>query len=235
MPKPKATFIHLATIAMLGACGQPPARAPEPAHEAEQPPPRPALQMKSELGSVDPGAVKRAFHALDDRFTECQKHALERIEVLSGAVKLFVRISETGSAKWAYLEDSDLGDRATEKCVIDAVMDGRYPKPDGGEAEVRYGMEMPLESTRPPTDWSADKMTHALANHASAIRRCEAAPGQSLRATLYVGPGGRVLAAGIAGTGKDGDDEADCITGVLEKLKGLPSPGSWPAKVTVTL
>jgi hypothetical protein len=96
-------------------------------------------------------------------------------------------------------------------------------------------MEMPLESTRPPTDWSADKMTHALANHASAIRRCEAAPGQSLRATLYVGPGGRVLAAGIAGTGKDGDDEADCITGVLEKLKGLPSPGSWPAKVTVTL
>jgi|GEM_PF-338292 hypothetical protein len=224
-----------ATLTVLVACGgKPPANEPAPTHETASAP-KPALQMKSELGSIDPGAVKRAFHALADPFTECQKAALDRVEMISGSVKIFVRISEAGGPKWAYLEESDLGDRATEKCLIDAVMGGRFPKPDGGEAEVHYGMELPLQSTRPPTDWNADKVDAAIARHADAIRRCKTTEGGALRATLYVGPGGKVLAAGVAGSGKDGDEEADCVVRVLEKMKGLPSPGGWPAKVSVSL
>jgi hypothetical protein len=48
---------------------------------------------------------------------------------------------------------------------------------------------------------------------------------------MYVGPGGKVLAAGVTAPARDADDKADCLAHVLVKMKGLPSPGSWPAKV----
>jgi hypothetical protein len=218
---------------LLGACGgEPPPKAPEAAQEQAPPPEKkPALKMKSELGSVDPGAVKQAFGKLDEKFMGCQKQALGRVEVLSGSVKFFLRIGEDGAARWTYLEASDLGDRATEKCLLDTVMGAQWPRPDGGDAEAHYGMELPLQSTRPPSDWSPDKVAQALGKHGDAIDKCKAGAGASFHATMYVGPGGKVIAAGVAASAKDSEDQADCLAGVLTKMKGLPSPGSWPAKV----
>ncbi len=193
------------------------------------------LKMKSELGTVDPGDIKKAFTALDGAFMDCQKRALDRVEVLSGGAKFFLRIGEDGSARYTYLEESELGDRETEKCLLDAVMGARWPKPDGGEAEVRYGMELPLQATRPPNDWSAEKVSGALSKHGDALDKCKAGAAGAFHATMYVGPGGKVLAAGIAATSRDAADKADCLAGALVKMKGLPSPGSWPAKVTFGL
>jgi hypothetical protein len=221
-------------IATLMACGggEPPPRAPEA--PAASGPAKPALQMQSELGSVDPDAVARVFHELEDRFAKCQQDGVERVEVLAGRVKFFVRIASNGDAKWAYLEDTELGDRQTEKCLVGVALQAHWPKPDAGEAEARYSMDLPLQTTRPPNDWSSDKVTPALARSAGALQACKAA-GTTLRATMYVGPGGRVLAAGVATRGKDEDAKADCIVSVLARLRGLPSPGSWPAKVSFDL
>jgi hypothetical protein len=221
---------------LLGAApacgGSPPAKEPEAATETPPPPPRkPSLKMKSELGSVDPAAIKSAFAALDDRFMACQKQALDRVELLSGAVKFFVRIGEDGAARWTYLEASELGDRATEKCLLGVVTGATWPRPDGGEAEVHYGMELPFQATRPPTDWSPDKVAAALGKNGDAIDQCKAGSTTRFHGTMYVGPGGKVLAAGVAAPAKDGDEKADCLAHVLVKMKGLPSPGSWPAKV----
>ena len=52
---------------------------------------------------------------------------------------------------------------------------------------------------------------------------------------MYVGPGGKVLTVGVVTGAKDSDDKAECLVKVLGKLKGLPSPGSWPAKVSFGL
>jgi hypothetical protein len=226
--------VCLAVVASpLGACGgSPPPKEPEPATESAAPVARkPSLKMKSELGSVDPGAIKSAFSALDDKFMACQKQGLDRVELLSGAVKFFVRIGEDGSARWTYLEASELGDRATEKCLLDVVTAARWPRPDGGEAEVRYGMELPFQATRPPSDWSSDKVAAALGKNGDAIDQCKAGSSARFHATMYVGPGGKVLSAGVVAPARDSDDKADCLTHVLVKMKGLPSPGSWPAKV----
>jgi hypothetical protein len=193
-----------------------------------------ALRTRSELGSVDPGAVQAAFHRLEDKFVACQSKGLERVEVLSGNVKFFLRIGEDGTAKWAYLEDgSDVGDRDTEKCLVDVVMGARWPKPDGGDAEARYSIELPAQG-RPASDWSPDKVAAALGRHGDAIDRCKGGA-SGFHATMYVGPGGRVLTAGVVASRKDTDDQAECLVKVLEKLKGLPSPGSWPAKVSFGL
>jgi len=229
---PCAWLLSASAACGAGCGGEPPPKAPETVQEeAPAPVKRPSLKVKSELGSVDPGAVKRAFGALDDKFMGCQKRALERVEVLSGSVKFFVRIGEDGAARWTYLEGSELGDRETEKCLLDVVRDAQWPKPDGGDAEARYGMELPLQSTRPASDWNSDKVAAALGKHGDAIDRCKAGASATFHATMYVGPGGKVLAAGMATSTKDGEDKADCLADVLLKMKGLPSPGSWPAKV----
>jgi hypothetical protein len=225
--------ICVLAVAASAACGgaPPPKEAEAPTEQAAPPPKKPALKMKSELGSVDPGAVKSAFSALDDKFMACQKQGMERVELLSGPVKFFVRLGEDGSVRYAYLEASEIGDRATEKCLLDVVSAAAWPKPDGGEAEVRYGMELPFQATRPPTDWSPDKVAAALGKNGAAIDQCKAGSSAHFHATMYVGPGGKVLAAGVVAPAKDTDDEVDCLAHVLTKMKGLPTPGSWPAKV----
>lgn len=226
----------LAFVTALGAwgCGSaPPPEAKEP--EPEQHEVKPQLRTKSELGTVDPGAVQAVFHKLADRFMDCQKRGLERVEVLSGNVKFFLRIGEDGSAKWAYLESgSDVGDQGTEKCLVGVVMGARWPKPDGGDAEARYSIELPPDG-RPASDWSSDKVAGALGKHGDEIDKCKAGSSGKFEATMYVGPGGKVLTAGVVTSSKDANDQTECLVNVLEKLKGLPSPGSWPAKVTFGL
>jgi hypothetical protein len=225
--------ILLVVTAVLAACGsEPPPKAPEPPKE-ESHEVKPGLKMKSELGSVDPDAVTRAFHALDDKFGDCQKQGLDRVEVLAGSLKFFLRIGDDGSARWAYFEESDLGDRDTEKCMIDAVLGARWPKPDGGDAEARYTMDLPAQG-RPATDWNSDKVAAALGKAGDAIDQCKAGAG-GFKGTIYVGPGGKVLAAGVAVSSKDAAGHADCVAKVLAKMRGLPSPGSWPAKVSFGL
>jgi hypothetical protein len=228
----------LACLSGAFACaGPPPPKEPEAPHA--EPPQREVklvLKTRSELGTVDPDAVKKAFSALDSAFMDCQKRALDRVEVLSGSVKFFLRIAADGSAKYSYFEDSELGDRDTERCLHDVVAGARWPKPDGGgEAEARYGMELPLQATRPPSDWSSDKVMSALGKRGGAIDQCKGGVAATFRATMYVGPGGKVLAAGVTASSRDGSDKVDCLADVLLKMKGLPSPGSWPAKVSFGL
>jgi hypothetical protein len=232
-PRLGAAFGAVAGAAVLAACGSdPPPKVPEPAKE-ESHEVKPQLKMKSELGTVDPDAVKRAFHQLDDQFSACQSQGLQKVGVLAGSVKFFLRIGADGSTRWTYLEDSDLGDRVTEKCLLDAVMGGHWPTPDGGDAEARYSLELQAQG-RPATDWSSDKLAAALGKSGDAIDQCKAGS-SGFKGTLYVGPGGKVLSVGVAVPSKDAADKADCLVKVLGKMKGIPSPGSWPAKVTVGL
>jgi hypothetical protein len=220
----------LVLLPVVAACGSaPPPKAPAPVQD-DAPAVQPQLKMRSELGTVDPDAVTRAFHRLDDAFSSCQQQGLSRVEVLAGSLKFFLRIGSDGSAKWTYLEESDLGDRDTEKCLLGAVMGASWPKPDGGDAEARYTLELQAQG-RPATDWSSDRVAAALGKAGGALDQCTAGS-SGFKGTLYVGPGGKVLAAGVAVPSKDAADKADCVAKVLGKLKGLPSPGSWPAKVT---
>jgi hypothetical protein len=223
------------TVTVSGCAADPPARTPAPRRPAEARPRAPALRVTSELGDLDPRAVTAAFGALDDGFLDCQKQGLARIEVLSGAVTFFLRIGADGAAKWAYLERSEIGDRETEKCLLELVSAAHWPRPTGGDAEVRHSLELPLQSTRPPVDWSSDRVAGALGQHESAIDRCKSGIAGSFSATIYVGEGGKVLGAGVTATSRGSEDTADCLARLLVSMTGLPSPGSWPAKVSFDL
>jgi hypothetical protein len=196
------------------------------------------MGMSSELGSIDEAATTRTFAGLKSSLMRCYSTGQQRVEFLSGDVKFYLRVKADGSTHWVFLESSTLGDRTTEKCMLDIMTMARWPVPDGGEAEVHQGLGFDAPSTvRPPSDWTVDRMAAALGKASKSVNACKQHATGTYYLTAYVHPqkvGGAVLAAGAAPPTKDGEADVDCLIEVVQKLK-LPSPGSYAAKVSFTL
>jgi hypothetical protein len=177
------------------------------------------------------------------------------VEFLAGDARFFLRIAQDGTVRWAYLEDSTIGDRATEKCMLGVVSGAHWPKPDGGEAEVQKSLSFESGEARPPVAWSSDKVSSALAREGSEAMQCKKGVKGVFKVTAYVSPGGdvsaagghhkgkhkapeghggKVLSVGVAPPNKDGEAKVDCIVEAIMDWK-LPSPGGYAAKVTFSL
>jgi hypothetical protein len=188
-----ASGLSLASLLSLVACGgAPPPKVEEPKTE-ESHAERPKLQMSQELGSIDQKQVEKTFAGLvQGPLENCHKQGRERVEVLTGDVKVFLRIDGNGRVKYGYFEDSTLGDRDTEKCVLGVFSGASWPKPEGGEAEVRSGFGWGPGGEREPTSWSSDKVTSALAESKhvrGSVNKCKGSVRGDFRVTAYVESG----------------------------------------------
>jgi hypothetical protein len=205
------------------------------------------MKSSQELGTIDEDATNKTFQSLQDKLLGCQKDGMQRVEFLAGDAKFFLRIAQDGSVRWAYLEDSTLGDRDTEKCMLQVLSGALWPKPDGGEAEVQKALTFDGGDARPPVPWQSSKVSNVLANEAGEALKCKAGARGVYKVTAYVEPApekvkghkhanghGKVLAVGVAPPNKDADAKADCI---VDAVKGwiMPSPGAYAAKVTFSL
>jgi hypothetical protein len=152
----RAAALATVCVALSGiaACGSPPEpKAPEPEQEApKQERPKRAPSVSQELGSIDEGATQKTFERLQGKLLDCQKEGIKRLEYLAGDVRFFLRIGQDGRVRWAFLEDSTMGDRDTEKCMLGVIQDAQWPQPDGGEAEVHKAMGFDPADARPPAD-----------------------------------------------------------------------------------
>jgi hypothetical protein len=230
-------------LLISAACGgsAPPAAAPPPDDSSAQNAQAPSgnlPQVSQELGSIDPNAVERTFDHLQNKIQGCFKSGASRIEYLEGDVSVFLRIGQDGHAKYTYFEDSTVGDRDTEKCLLDVVASADWPKPQGGEAEVRksFGFEASGD-VRAPTAWNSDKIAASIGKASDAIAKCKGGVSGSFKGAAYIEPDGKkgkVQAAGLASPSKDGIDKIDCLLGVITNLS-VPSPGSYAAKVSFAL
>jgi hypothetical protein len=228
-----------ALVLLACSCGSsPPPKAPDP----ESPPPPvdhgPHLSVQGELGEIDQDATEKTFRGLQPDLMQCYKQGQKRVEYLSGDVKFFLRVGPDGGAKWAFLEQSTLGDRLTERCMVTAIVDARWPQPTGGEAEVHKEIGFdPPSNVRKAVDWSPERVTATLGKHGADASGCKAGASGDFKVTAYIEPhgkGGKVQAVGVAPPAKDNDDKVDCIVDAVKKMK-MPSPGSYPAKVSFTL
>jgi hypothetical protein len=121
--------------------------------------------------------------------------------------------------------------------MLDALGRAPWPKPDGGDAEVRKPFAFEAGDAREPTAWSADKMQAALAKHDGDVKKCKEGVSGSFRVTAYVEPDGKegkATAVGVAPPNKEGEAKVDCIVDAVKSWK-LPSPGSYAAKVSFSL
>ena len=188
------------------ACGgsQPPPKTEEAVKEApreQQTSGGPTIEQ--ELGSIDQRAVEKKFDDLQSKLEGCHKQGRDRVEYLSGDVKVFLRVGKDGKVRYSWFEESSLGDRETEKCILDLFAASDWPKPVGGEAEVRNGFGWPAGSERAPTSWGPEKVIGALDEDKAAkksVEKCKSGISGDFIVTAYVEPGETDDAHG-AGTG----------------------------------
>ncbi len=230
--KPYAALL-MAPLAIASCGGEKlEAKQPDPEPITAREPERPKLAVAQELGSIDPAEVQKTWNRLHGDFESCRKAGLERVEYLHGDVKFFVRVGPDGGVKWTFLEDSNLGDRDTEKCMLDVVTATKWPKPDGGDAEVRNSLGFDPEG-RAPASWPTDKIAAILGKNEKDLHKCKGSVKATFHVTLYVAPhhkDGKVQAVGVSAPSKEASDKVDCIVGEVKGWK-MPSPGSWGAKV----
>src|SRR3954470_3962116 len=110
-----APLVVLASLLPACASGM-----PTPVIHDAQPVPekvdRGPTSMESEIGGLNEEAMDRAFASLEVQ--RCLTEGSSRLSAIGGEFKLRLRIDREGSARWAYVSESTLGDRATEKCLI---------------------------------------------------------------------------------------------------------------------
>lgn len=196
------------------------------------------LLVEQELGSLDERAVDAAFERVMPALQACYRQGLSRVRYLAGDVQFFLRIGRDGSARRVHLRESSLGERETERCLVEAVAAASWPRPVGGEGEVhkRLGFDQPPGGRR-AVEWPAERIYTALKVLDAPAKRCKQ-PGDGVyTVTAYVvtkGRHGRVLAAGIAAPSPDADERAECLLRLVDGAH-LPSPGRLAAKVTFPL
>jgi len=233
------TFTLLSFSVFVVACGgsEPNARAPgaRTAQGAEEDR-GPGVSATSEIGGMNEDAVEETFSSSLGGLERCLTRGAERVEFLSGSVSFFLKINTSGKIASAYLERSTLGDRATEKCMLNSLRSKSWPKPVGGDhglARKSFDFDPPND-VRPPTEWSGSDAEPGLAKIREDVSKCKDGHSGAFEATLYVGTEGEVIAASVTPPDESAEDAVDCLVDALSAAR-FPSPGSWPAKVTLSL
>ncbi len=231
----RALFAALVMV----ACGRGEAPPPKVAEAPEEPSgadDRQPIEVTGEIGGLSESQVNRSFeHALRG-LKRCLDEGARKVEYLGGDVGFLVEVDRSGTTRVS-VEQSTLGDRATEKCMLGVLKAETWPKPVGGEkGEARKSFSFdPPRPVRPPVEWSADDLREEVNKLAARVEQCKHGhAGGAFTATIYVDPSGQALAAGVTAPNADADAVADCIVGVLMSAK-YHSPGSWAAKASFQL
>ncbi|HVJ93158.1 MAG TPA: AgmX/PglI C-terminal domain-containing protein [Labilithrix sp.] len=190
----RCVSVVLCALAASACGGGKPPETPNdtPKQEVPKEEQRNGPMVEQELGSIDERAVERKFDELQSKLQTCHQQARERVEYLAGDVKVFLRVGKDGRVKYSFFEESTLGDREMEKCILDVFSAATWPKPQGGEAEVRNGFGWPAGGERAPTPWGPEKVLLALEEEKGVkkvVDKCKSGVSGEFRVTAYVEPG----------------------------------------------
>jgi len=238
-PSSTLRALALASTALLAAaCGgsEPPPRDASIKDQAPKTNDGPHVVASAEIGGMNEDAVDDAFKSTLKGLQRCLDAGAKHVEFLGGSVSFYLKIDSTGKVAASYLEHSSLGNRTTERCMLDSLAAKTWPKPVGGEhglARKSFTFDPPND-VREPITWDDQDAAPGLKKIASDLGKCKEGKRGPFEATLYVDTGGKVLSAGVTPPDEDGETAVDCLVGVLESAS-FPSPGSWPAKVTLQL
>jgi hypothetical protein len=234
-------ILAVAALPIGGCAGTPPPPPVEPEKKEAAPEKKhSAVAMEYDLGSIDPSVAKAKFNALKSTWNDCFTAARKKNETLSGKLTLTIRTLKDGTVKWAYVTQTDLGDRSVEKCVIDSVKSTNFGAPmDAKEGEIKsysYGWELD-EDDRPADPGVASSVLPSIEKAKKKLDECKskASAKGTVSATIYVKPkSGKPASIGVAIDDPSADGAIDCIVEVLSKLT-YSNKSSWTIKSTVQL
>jgi hypothetical protein len=209
-------------VIIIAGCGS---KAPPPVKEAPKEAPTTAEETasspstRSEIGGLNEEAVAKSFERMNDAVQTCFAQGTTKISALGGHVKMKIRIDQKGALKWAYMSESTLGDRDTEKCLLDAARAKSWPLPIGGDglAERAYDVDPPS----PVKDLDPKKFKIALALVGKETAKCrkKGTWGTVFRTTAYLRYDGMPVAVGMAPPNDKGEEVIDCMVKIIKKIK----------------
>jgi hypothetical protein len=233
-------YIRYGVLLTLGcataACGAKPA---EPAPELNQtsgrerePEDNSGLSIAGLRGTLSQYEIQGALEPRMPKFSRCMQKRSGDLEWLAGSVEFQFRVAVDGSVALVYPSQSSMGDRETERCLLELAKATRFPQPHGGEAEFSWPLEVPPDpEVRPPVPWTLESAGD-LGERLSALKaQC---PGGPFSVTAYVDTEGKVVAAGAATRDEASVAQLDCVSQAVAGWT-FPSPGSYPAKLSLDI
>ena len=238
-------FLPLLFLGAACSGAQPPPPAPPPPVVDAGPPPAPVavsrcgndhgIAIEGQMGALDPARVRRTLHDAEPTLTACYTRRVDALPCLSGHIDLRLRVGTDGAVRWAIPTATTLGDRTTERCILDAAAALHFEPPCGGESEVTYALDLDGgPDRRPATAWTPQRVVTALRTRRTALAACRHGDASPVQVTLYVAPDGTVAAAGAPLASHEAVAMTDCVLREVQALH-LPTPGSWYARTTVTI
>lgn len=235
------TVVIVIALAAAAACSS--SSSPEPATQddsassTEAGPSRSSgIGVEADVGALNKEEVLKAFDASKGGLMGCFEKGTRRVPFLGGRVKFHVRVDTGGAAKSAHLEESELGDRTTEDCMLGVLRARSWPAPQGGRegvAQTEFTFD-PSGDVRAPHDWDASDAGKNVAAARAALGRCRrSASAGPIAATLYVETDGSVLSVGVSGADPQTEEAAACVVDALKAVK-FNSPGSYAAKLRIS-
>ena len=110
-----------------------------------------SVAIEGLMGTISADAVDMAMQSRMSRFGGCFEQRWDDLDVLGGRILMAFRIRTDGSVLWVYPKESSVGDRETERCILDIAARIRFRRPRGGEAEFEYPLELDTPSGRAPS------------------------------------------------------------------------------------
>ena len=233
-------MLRAAAVACAGtACGgaaKPPKPPLAPVELTAEP--EPDMSSSAELGGLDEREAEQSFLSSLDALQACVKDGLDRFAYMGGSIELTVKVDTNRRAARVWAAQSSLGERATEKCMFEALRSVAWPAPQGGAFGIaRSSFEFDQRKGVPaPAVWDAGRVAPTLEQVDGSLDACRKSgePASRLLVTLYIGDGGRALAGGAASE-EDVDEAAvDCVVDALLAAQ-YPAPEQAPTKVRFLL
>ncbi|MFO0611263.1 MAG: hypothetical protein U0414_01650 [Polyangiaceae bacterium] len=220
--KPEPWIVALVACSSLMGCAS---AAPAPAAPITAPASyddASAIGYASDVGGLPEEAMQSAFKSLGKDVERCIGLGYERVEALGGHVKINLTITTKGEPKDVYVSESQLGDRDTEKCIVEAARGRTWPRAVGGDglASTQYD----ATPTKERSSFDAKKVQPVIEQVRALTKRCRKDSAAAFTVTAYLKADGRVQAAGLAMTSPD-EDAAECIVATVKKARF-----GWPGK-----
>lgn len=205
------------------------------------PPPRAddsdGLEVAGTLGTVKEEDVERVFKAHLGEILDCVKQGKGAFRYLGGAVEIKVKLDQQGAPRVSWLQSSSLGHRQAEACIEKIVAQLRFAPPRGGkEAEFNYPVDFGASSD--VSAWDGARVELRMKPYRPHVRECKKRgkgglpPG--LQLTIYIGPGGRILSAGLAADAPVPEPIASCLVEKARLIR-VDDPLGRVAKATIAV
>ena len=218
-------------LASVGCAAAPPPPPAAPIVEAKPIDAPSEIGYEATVGGLPEEAMNRAFATFGKEVERCVSDGSSRLDAIGGHVKITLKVDRSGVAKDVWVSESALGDRETEKCLVDAAKGRSWPKAVGGDGLASTSFDATPAKDRQTVD--EKKLRGPINQVRASAQRCRRGVDGAFVVTAYVRADGHVESAGLAMSTADAEQAADCIVGVVKNTRfGIPGRSS---KLSFTL